>query len=106
MKNVNEKTVETNSEENSEKNEKSRGGNDTNEIQDDINKKYDDDDIDDKELPQFTDEQMESIDETALKNSKVSDADRIKEKPNFNALAEYEKRVCIMMLINYLQLNE
>ncbi|XP_025424025.1 structural maintenance of chromosomes protein 4 isoform X2 [Sipha flava] len=79
-------------EENSKNNDKSQKTDDTEKIHDDINQNDDDNDIDNKELPQYTDEQMESIDETALKNAKLSDTEKNIEKPNFNVLDEYDKR--------------
>lgn len=85
-----------NSDETSNKeNDDSHINGDTNEVQDDNDKNNDNKDIDNKELPQYTDEQLENIDEVALNNFKVSESDKTKEKPNFNVLAEYEKRVCI-----------
>lgn len=81
-------------EDHSENNDKPQKTNDTDEINDDINQNVDDNDIDIKELPRYTVEQLESIDETALKNFKVSEKNI--EKPNFNVLDEYDKRVCIL----------
>lgn len=55
-----------------------------------------------KELPQYTDEQLESFDFEKVKYDYVLIQEEvIKNKPNFSVLEEYKKRVFILLWMNY-----
>lgn len=69
---------------------------DSDEIQiDDDEKEKSFDDSNDEVLPKYTDEQLEKVNLNDIHMKKTSvDEHLAKEKPNFNILDEYLKRVC------------
>jgi len=81
-------------EKNNETNNISKNQDDADKMQvDDVD---DDTDLDTKELPQYTAEQLEQIDTNKTNNDRaiLLEEMRNRDKPNFKILEEFKKRVC------------